>query len=121
MTTELKPRIETLLKDAMKTGKVKERDALRLIMSAIKQVEVDERITVDDARLLVILDKMLKQRRESHAQYTAANRQDLAEKEQFEMDVIQQFTPAPLSETELDKLIQDAIQAAGGATMQHMG
>ncbi len=117
----LKQQIDAELKEAMKTGKTRERDALRLVMSAIKQIEVDERIVVDDARLLAILDKMLKQRRESIAQYEAANRQDLVEKEQFEVAVIQKFMPTPLSEADLDCLIQAAILEAGGPLKQNMG
>lgn len=117
----LKQQVEAALKEAMKSGNVRERDALRLIMSAIKQIEVDERITVDDARLLAILDKMLKQRRESIAQYQAANRQDLVEKEQFEVDIIQKFMPAPLSDAELEQIIADAIAQAGGPAKQNMG
>lgn len=121
MSGTLKQQIDTQLKEAMKAGKAQERDALRLITSAIKQIEVDERITVDDARLMAILDKMLKQRREAITQFEAANRQDLVEKEQFEAAVIQKFMPAPLSEAELDQLIQAAINEAGGAVKQNMG
>lgn len=121
MSGTLKQQIDAQLKEAMKAGRAQERDALRLITSAIKQIEVDERIAVDDARLMVILDKMLKQRREAITQFEAANRQDLVEKEQFEAAVIQKFMPAPLSEAELDQLIQAAITEAGGAVKQNMG
>ncbi|MBI5448389.1 MAG: GatB/YqeY domain-containing protein [Gammaproteobacteria bacterium] len=119
--SSLKQQIDAELKEAMKTGKTRERDALRLITSAIKQIEVDERIVVDDARLLAILDKMLKQRRESIAQYQSANRQDLVEKEQFEVAVIQKFMPAPLSDAELDVIIAEAIHQSGGPLKQNMG
>ncbi len=117
----LKEKIDTALKTAMKSGDAQRRDALRLVMAAIKQIEVDERVVVDDARLLSILDKMLKQRRESIAQYESAKRQDLIEKEQFEVEVISQFMPEPLSEAALEALIQSAIQEAGGSQKQNMG
>src|SRR3989338_8861910 len=105
----------------MKAGEVKKRDALRLIMAAIKQIEVDERIVVDDGRLLAILDKMLKQRRESIEQYQSAHRQDLVDKEQFEVNIIQQFLPAALSEAEVAQLIDAACLEAGGALKQKIG
>ena len=117
----LKQQIDATLKNAMKAGEVKKRDALRLIMAAIKQIEVDERIVVDDGRLLAILDKMLKQRRESIEQYQSAHRQDLVDKEQFEVNIIQQFLPAALSEAEVAQLIYAACLEAGGPLKQNMG
>ena len=94
---------------------------LRLINAAIKQREIDERITLDDAQILAVLDKMTKQRRESLAQYQTANRQDLADQEQFELDIIQRYLPTPLTDDELNALIKQAIAATGAASMQDMG
>lgn len=119
--SQLKERIQTELKEAMKAGDASRRDALRMMTAALKQVEVDERITLDEARILAILDKMLKQRRESIAQFREAGRQDLIEKEEYEAAVIQAFLPAPLSDAEIDALIEQAIQAVGGALKQNMG
>ena len=117
----LKQSIQSAVKDAMK-GRQKERvAALRLIMSDIKRIEVDERIEVDDARLLVILDKMLKQRRESHAQYETAGRSDLAQTEAYAMGVIQEFLPAALSAEAIDLIIDKAIAQSGAATVKDMG
>lgn len=115
----------TTVKDAVKTAmraKDKPRlSALRLITAEFKRVEVDERIEVDDARALVILDKMTKQRRDSIAQYKEAGRDELAEVEQFEIDVLSEFLPEALSEEELAKLVADAVAQSGAAGMQDMG
>lgn len=115
----------TTVKDAIKAAmraKDKPRlNALRLITAEFKRVEVDERIDVDDARALVILDKMTKQRRDSIAQYKEAGRDELAEVEQFEIDVLSEFLPEALSEEELTKLVADAVAQSGAAGMQDMG
>lgn len=113
--------VKDAVKDAMRS-KAKERlSALRLITAEFKRVEVDERVEVDDARALAILDKMSKQRRDSIAQYMDAGREELAAVEQFEIDVISEFLPAALSEEELNQLIADAIAQSGAASMQDMG
>ena len=113
------------LSDAMKTAmraREKERLAtIRLIQAAVKQIEVDERIEVDDERMLVILDKMAKQRRESIEQFANANRQDLVDKEEAELKIIQEFLPEALSEAEIDQAIADAIAESGASSMQEMG
>jgi len=113
------------IKDAVKAAmraKEKERlNALRLAQAEFKRVEVDERIEIDDARALAILDKMTKQRRDSIAQYSAAGRDDLAAVEQYEIDVLSEFLPEALSEEELAKLVADAIAQSGAASMQDMG
>lgn len=96
-------------------------DALRLISAAVKQIEVDERIIVDDARMLVILDKMAKQRNESIAQFSTANRHDLVEKEQFELGLISRYLPAPLSAQEIQQLITDAFKDTNAEKMADMG
>ena len=113
--------VKDAVKDAMRS-KAKERlAALRLITAEFKRVEVDERVEVDDARALAILDKMTKQRRDSIAQYLNAGREELAAVEQAEIDVISEFLPAALSEDELNQLIADAIAQSGAASMQDMG
>ncbi len=119
--SSLKQRIGEAMKDAMRA---KDRDRLgtiRMMQAAIKQIEVDERIEVDDARILVILDKMVKQRRDAASQFLAANRQDLADREESEIAVIQEFLPAALDAEALDQLIDEAITASGAASMQEMG
>ncbi|GAA4098956.1 GatB/YqeY domain-containing protein [Zhongshania borealis] len=117
--------LKQTLSDAMKTAmraKDKARlSAVRLILADIKRIEVDERIDVDDARVLAVLDKMLKQRRDSISQYDSAGRVDLADQERFEMDVIQSFLPTPLSEAELDALISAAISSTGADSIKNMG
>lgn len=94
---------------------------MRLITAAIKQIEVDERIDVDENRMLVILDKMVKQRNESITQFTAANRVDLVEQEEFELSVINQYMPEPLSETEIANAVELAISAVKAEKMSDMG
>lgn len=94
---------------------------IRLIQSAIKQYEVDERKEVDDNQVLIILEKMLKQRRESIAQFEQANRQDLLAIEKYEVELIQTYMPKPLSDNEIESIIKDAIGKTGAKTMQDMG
>lgn len=117
----LKRRIEEDMKAALRAGDKRRLGAIRLILAAIKQREVDERITLDDTQVLAVLDKMAKQRRESVAQYQAAGRQDLADQETFELEVIQQYMPTALSEAELDALISEAIAETGASTIKDMG
>lgn len=119
--TTLKQRLQTEVKTCMKAGDKLRLAAIRLIMSAIKQIEVDERIEVDDQRLLSILDKMAKQRRESIAQFETAGRDDLIQQEQFELELIQEYLPEALSKAEIDQLIQAAIAQTGAASMRDMG
>jgi uncharacterized protein YqeY len=113
------------LTDAMKTAmRAKDKatlNAVRLILAEIKRIEVDERIDIDDARVLVVLDKMCKQRRDSISQYENADREDLAEQERFELGVIQSYMPTPLTDDELDGLIKEAISTSGAATVKDMG
>jgi uncharacterized protein YqeY len=117
----LKDTLKQAMKDAMR-AKAKERlGAIRLIQAEIKRIEVDERIDLDDDRVLVILDKMLKQRRDSISQYQAAERNDLADIEIFEVGIIQEFLPAQLSDDEITALIDDAIAATGASEMKDMG
>lgn len=121
MDLPLKKAINEAMKSAMRAKDKPRLAAIRLILSDIKRIEVDERIEVDDERVLAVLDKMCKQRRDSISQYESANRQDLADQEQFEMEVIQTFMPAPLSEAELSELIDHAIADSGADSMKAMG
>ena len=117
----LKDQILASMKDAMRSKDKERLGAIRLITSEIKQVEVDERIDPDDNRVVAILDKMVKQRRESIKQYEAAGRDDLAAKESSELAVIQEFLPAALSEAEIDDFIDRAIADTGASGMKDMG
>lgn len=117
----LKDRINDALKTAMR-AKEKERVAvLRLVMSEFKRIEVDERIVVDDARALAVLDKMVKQRRDSETQYRNANRPELAEQEAYEITEIQAYLPAALTAAELEAIVVNALADAGVAEMRDMG
>jgi len=117
----LKERITADMKAAMKSGDKARLGVIRLIQAALKQVEVDERIELDDTRVLAILDKMVKQRRDSAAQYEKAGRSELAEQENFEIGIIQEYLPQPLSDAEIETLIDDAIAATGATSMKEMG
>lgn len=117
----LKARITEDMKAAMRGGDKRRLGVIRLIQSAIKQREVDERVELDDAQVIVTLDKMLKQRRDSIEQYQKASREDLAEQEAFEIGVIQEYMPAALSEAEIDALVDEAIAATGASSMRDMG
>lgn len=117
----LKAQINSAMKDAMRAKDKAKLGAIRLIQSEVKRVEVDERIEIDDQRLIVIMDKMIKQRRDSIKQYEAAGRQELAAVEIAEIDVIQEFLPTALTEQEIDDLIQQAIASTGAESMRDMG
>jgi uncharacterized protein YqeY len=117
----LKQQLGEDTKTAMKGGDKARLGVLRLIMAAIKQREVDERIALDDAQTLAVLEKMLKQRRDSISQYTAAGRADLADVERAEMAVIEGYLPAKLDAAELDALIEEAIVATGADSPKDMG
>ena len=113
--------IETAMKAAMRAKDKPTLGTIRLILADIKRIEVDERIDVDNDRVIVVLDKMLKQRRDSIEQYRAASREDLAVIEETEMVVIQKFLPEQLSEQEITDLIASAISASGAESMKDMG
>jgi uncharacterized protein YqeY len=117
----LKDRVQDDMKAAMRAKDKQRLGAIRLILAAIKQREVDERIDLDEAQTLTVLEKMLKQRRESLAQYQSAGREDLAAQEAFEIELIQAYLPTPLSEAELDTLIVHAIAATGAQSVRDMG
>ena len=119
--SELKQRITADMKTAMKGGDKPRLGVIRLILAALKQREVDERIVLTDAQVLAALEKMLKQRRDSVAQYEAAKREDLAEQERYEIGVIEGYLPAQLTAAELDTLVAQCIADAGATSPRDMG
>ncbi|MED5389135.1 MAG: GatB/YqeY domain-containing protein [Pseudomonadota bacterium] len=117
----LKEQLTAAMKDAMRAKEKARLGVFRMALAAIKQIEVDERIEPDDARVLALLDKLIKQRKDSATQYRDAGRPELAETEEAEMAVLQEFLPTPLSDEEVDALIDEAISQTGAAGMQDMG
>ena len=117
----IRERITEDMKSAMRAGEKERLGAIRLILAAIKQVEVDTRQAPDDTAILAILDKMVKQRRESIAQYEKAGRDELAAKEQAEIDIIQTYLPEPLSDEEIDTLIEATLADTGASSLRDMG
>jgi uncharacterized protein len=117
----LKERITEDMKTAMRAGEKDRLATIRLVLAAVKQIEVDERITLDEARMLSVLEKMVKQRKESIAQFQSGGRADLVAKETAELAVIQSYLPAQLSDAELDALIAEAIASTGATTIKDMG
>ncbi|MBV34671.1 MAG: glutamyl-tRNA amidotransferase [Rickettsiales bacterium] len=114
-------RLKEAMKDAMRAKQKERLSTIRLALSAIKQVEVDTRETLDDAAVLAILDKLVKQRRDSIKQYEDAGRQELADIEKAEIEVLQDFLPAPLTDEEVSALIEDAVNKTGAESMKDMG
>lgn len=121
MSSTLKPQLTTDMKSSMKNGDKKRLGVVRLMLAAIKQIEVDERIELDDTRILAVLDKMAKQRRESISHYSDAGRDDLVAVEQAEIDIIQEYLPEALTESEINDLVEQSIAATGAATIKDMG
>lgn len=117
----LRQRITEDMKSAMRAGDARRRDAIRLLQAAIKQREVDERIELDDAAVVAVIEKMLKQRRDSIAHYEAAHRHDLADAEKYEVGVLQGYMPQALSEADVEKEVAEAISAVGATGQQDMG
>jgi len=117
----LKLQLTDDMKAAMRGGEKHRLGVIRLMLAAIKQREVDERVELDDVQILVVLEKMLKQRKDSISQYVAASREDLADVERDEMVVIEAYLPTKLDEAEIDALITDAIAATGATTARDMG
>ncbi len=105
----------------MRSGEKERLGVIRMLTAAIKQREVDERITLDDSQVMSVLEKMIKQRKESVAQFQAGNRPDLVEKETAEINLLQSYLPSPLSDAEIDALIADTIAATGAASIKDMG
>jgi len=117
----LKQRLTDDMKAAMKAGDKERLGVIRLVNAAIKQREVDERIVLDDAQVLAVLEKMVKQRKDSVSQYEAAGREDLAAVERFELGVIETYMPAKLSAAEIEAIVAKAIADAGAAGPRDMG
>lgn len=117
----LKERISEDMKAAMRAGETARRDAVRLLLAAIKQKEVDERVVLDDGAIVAVIDKMLKQRRDSITQYDAAGRQDLVDAERFEADLLAAYMPAGLSDADIAAAVAVAIGEAAAAGPGDMG
>jgi len=119
--TDTRTRLQDDIKTAMKSGDKTRLGTLRLISAAVKQKEVDERIELNDDAMLLILDKLLKQRRESITQYNAAGRADLSAVEEAEAVIIQEYLPAALSDAEVDAIIDQAVSDSGASSIKEMG
>jgi len=117
----LKSRINDDVKAAMRSGDARRRDALRLLLAALKQREVDERKELADADVVAVIDKLIKQRRESIVQFEKGGRQDLARNEQFEITVLQTYMPQAMSDAEIEAAVTEAIAAAGAKAPSDMG
>ena len=109
------------MKSALKGGDKRRLGAIRLLMAAIKQREVDERVELDDTQVLAVIDKMVKQRRDSIKQYEEAGRNELAEQEQYEIGVLDEYLPTALTTEEIDAMIEAAIAESGAESMRDMG
>lgn len=119
--SDLKATINNAMKEAMRAKDKPRLTTIRLALAAIKQIEVDQRIELDDTAILAILDKMVKQRRESIKMYEEADRQELADVEHAEIAILQDFLPNPLTDAEIDQLIDDAVAKTGAETIRDMG
>lgn len=119
--SQLKDQITAAMKDAMRAKDKERLGTVRMILAELQRVEVDERIQLDDARVLAVLDKMVKQRRDAAQQFSDAGRDDLAAQEKLEITVIQAFLPQPLTEAEINQLIETAMADTGASSMQDMG
>ena len=121
MSSEIQARVADEVKSAMRARAKQRLGALRLISAEFKKVEVDERVELDDQRVLEILDKMTKQRKDSLSQYESAGRDDLVQQEQFELDLIKEFLPEQLDEAGLASLVDEVIAAIGAESIKDMG
>ncbi len=121
MSSTLKPQLTDDMKSSMKSGDKHRLGVVRLILAAIKQIEVDERIELDNTRILSVLDKMAKQRRESISQFGAANRDDLVAIEQAEIEIIKEYLPEALSDSEINDLVEQSIATTGAESIKDMG
>jgi uncharacterized protein YqeY len=119
--SDLQKQIHTAAITAMKSGEKDRLKVIRLITSSMKQIEIDERIELDDARVIAVLDKMVKQRRESISQFKTAGRDDLIKQESFEIDIIQEYLPQALSEEEVATIVNQAIEKTGACSIKDMG
>ena len=121
MSETLKSRLQDDMKSSMKSGNKERLGVIRLMLSAIKQIEVDERIELDNDRITTVLDKMAKQRRESITQFDSAGRDDLTAIEQAELETILEYLPEALSDAEINDLVEQSINATGAVTIKDMG
>lgn len=121
MSETLKSQLQADMKSSMKSGDKSRLGVIRLMLSALKQVEVDERIELDDSRIIAVLDKMAKQRRESITQFDKAGRDDLSVIEKAELEIIQEYLPEALSEAEINELVEQSIASTGAASIKDMG
>ena len=121
MPDSLKSRLQADMKSSMKSGDKQRLGVIRLMLSAIKRIEVDERIELDDDRVIAVLDKEAKQRRESISQFESAGRDDLTAIEQAELEIIGEYLPEALSESEINALVEQSIAATGAASIKDMG
>lgn len=121
MDSPLKQRIKEDMKAALRVQDKSRLSVIRMILAAIKQIEVDERVELDDTRIFQILNKMLKQRRDSIVQYSQAKRDDLVQQERFEESIIQTYLPKALTEKEVDRLLSEAIEQVGATSIRDMG
>ena len=117
----LRETFTTALKESMKAGNQRRLSTVRMILAGIKQREVDERVSLDDTQVLAVIDKMVKQRKESIAQFAAGGRADLVEKEKAEIALLQEYLPAQLSPAEIEALISVAIATTGAVSLKDMG
>lgn len=121
MSSAIKERLNDAVKEAMKAKDKDRLTVLRMATSALKQIEVDERIELDDTRVLAVIEKLIKQRKESIEQFTKGGREDLANKERAEIVVLQEFLPEALSPAELEQIIRDTIAETGAQSAKDMG
>lgn len=121
MPSDIKKNVSAAVKDAMRAKDKPRLSVLRTIMAEFKKIEVDERIELDDARVLIVLDRMVKQRKDSATQFEQAERPELAEVEHAEINVIQDFLPQALTDAEIEKIVSDAVSQTGASAMADMG
>ena len=119
--TSLKQKLQNDMKETMKARDQKRLDVIRLFMAAIKQREVDERISLDDTQVLEVIGKMIKQRKESVAQYQSAGREDLVKQENFEIELLQTYLPAAMNDNELNTIIASVIKTIGATSIKDIG
>ena len=120
-TSTLKPKLQSDMKSSLKAGEKARLSVIRLMLAAITQIEVDERIQLDDSRITVVLDRMTKQRRESIEHFSRASRDDLIAIEEYELQIIREYLPEPLSEAEINTLVEQSIQASDASSIKDMG
>ena len=121
MPATLKPKLQSDMKSSLKGGDKARLSVIRLMLAAINQIEVDERIELDDSRITAVLDRMTKQRRESIEHFSRASRDDLIAIEEYELKIIREYLPEPLSEAEINTLVEQSIQTSDASSIKDMG